>query len=65
MVAAGFTGVNDVFSGAQNFFITFGQDPDPALLVDGFGERYEILETTIRNGRSDPRSSRCWMPSVS
>ena len=48
MVAAGFTGVNDVFSGAQNFFITFGQDPDPALLVDGFGERYEILETTIK-----------------
>jgi 2-methylcitrate dehydratase PrpD len=48
MVAAGFTGVNDVFSGAQNFFITFGQEPDPELLIDGLGERYEILETTIK-----------------
>jgi 2-methylcitrate dehydratase PrpD len=48
MVAAGFKGVNDVFSGAQNFFITFGQNPNPELLVDGLGERYEILETTIK-----------------
>jgi 2-methylcitrate dehydratase PrpD len=48
MVAAGFTGVNDVFTGAQNFFIAFGQEPNPALLVDGLGERYEILETTIK-----------------
>jgi 2-methylcitrate dehydratase PrpD len=48
MVAAGFTGVNDVFTGAQNFFITFGHDPNPELLVDGLGERYEILETTIK-----------------
>jgi 2-methylcitrate dehydratase PrpD len=48
MVAAGFTGVNDVFTGAQNFFITFGQEPNPALLVEGLGERYEILETTIK-----------------
>jgi 2-methylcitrate dehydratase PrpD len=48
IVAAGFTGVNDVFTGAQNFFITFGQEPNPALLVDGLGERYEILETTIK-----------------
>ena len=48
MVASGFTGVNDVFTGAQNFFITFGQEPRPELLVDGLGERYEILNTTIK-----------------
>ena len=48
MVAAGFTGVNDVFTGAQNFFITFGQEPNPDLLVEGLGERHEILETTIK-----------------
>jgi 2-methylcitrate dehydratase PrpD len=48
MVGAGFTGVNDVFVGAQNFFITFGQDPNPELLVEGLGERYEILDTTIK-----------------
>lgn len=48
MVAAGFTGVNDVFTGAQNFFITFGQEPRPELLVDGLGERFEVCETTIK-----------------
>jgi 2-methylcitrate dehydratase PrpD len=48
MVAAGFTGVNDVFTGAQNFFIAFGQEPRPELLVDALGKRYEILQTTIK-----------------
>jgi 2-methylcitrate dehydratase PrpD len=48
MVAAGFTGVNDVFTGAQNFFISFGQEPKPELLVDELGERFEILNTTIK-----------------
>src|ERR1043166_3080454 len=48
MVAVGFTGVNDVFSGHQNFFITFGQEANPDLLADGLGERYEITETTIK-----------------
>ena len=48
MVAAGFTGVNDVFTGAQNFFIAFGQEPNPDLLVEGLGERYEVIETTIK-----------------
>jgi 2-methylcitrate dehydratase PrpD len=48
MVASGFTGVNDVFTGAQNFFITFGQEPEPGLLIEGLGERYEILNTTIK-----------------
>lgn len=48
LVASGFTGVNDVFTGAQNFFITFGQDPKPDLLVDELGERFEIMRTTIK-----------------
>jgi 2-methylcitrate dehydratase PrpD len=48
LVAAGFTGVNDVFTGAQNFFITYGQGPNPALLVEGLGARYEVLNTTIK-----------------
>jgi 2-methylcitrate dehydratase PrpD len=48
MVAAGFTGVNDVFTGAQNFFITFGQESRPELLIEGLGERYEICQTTIK-----------------
>ena len=48
LVASGFTGVNDVFTGAQNFFITFGQDPKPDLLVEELGERFEIMRTTIK-----------------
>lgn len=48
MVAAGFTGVHDVFSGPRNFFMAFGQDPDPELLVAGLGERFEIMETNLK-----------------
>jgi 2-methylcitrate dehydratase PrpD len=48
MVAAGFTGVNDVFAGAQNFFISFGRDAKPELLVDALGARFEIMRTTIK-----------------
>ena len=48
MVASGFTGVNDVFTGAQNFFITFGREPRPELLVDALGERFEVMGTTIK-----------------
>ncbi|BCJ91240.1 hypothetical protein IZ6_19750 [Terrihabitans soli] len=48
MVAAGFTGVDDVFSGPRNFFMAFGQDPNPSLLSEGLGSRFEIMETTLK-----------------
>jgi 2-methylcitrate dehydratase PrpD len=48
MVAAGFTGVDDVFSGERNFFQAFGAQPDPEKLADGLGERFEILGTNIK-----------------
>jgi 2-methylcitrate dehydratase PrpD len=48
VVASGFTGVNDVLTGAQNFFIAFGQEPQPELMIEALGERYEILHTTIK-----------------
>jgi len=48
MVANGFTGVDDVFSGERNFFEAFSPKPDPAQLMDGLGERYEILGTNIK-----------------
>ena len=31
MVAHGFTGVEDVFSGERNFFVAYGRKPDPAV----------------------------------
>jgi 2-methylcitrate dehydratase PrpD len=48
MVAQGFTGVEDVFSGERNFFVAHGRPADPGELVRGLGEDYEILRTNIK-----------------
>jgi len=48
MVAAGMTGVEDVFSGERNFFDALAPEPDPQQLCDGLGRRFEILETNIK-----------------
>jgi len=48
MVAHGFTGVDDVFAGERNFFVAYGREPDPALLIHGLGENYEIMNTNIK-----------------
>jgi 2-methylcitrate dehydratase PrpD len=48
MVATGFTGVDDVFSGPRNFFMAFSSDPQPEILIDGLGSRFEILNTNIK-----------------
>jgi 2-methylcitrate dehydratase PrpD len=46
LVAAGFTGVEDVFSGPRNFFEAFGGTPD--ILTDELGSRFEIMDTHIK-----------------
>lgn len=43
MVTAGFTGVADSFAGFGNFFDVFGADPEPGIIADALGERYEVL----------------------
>src|SRR5436853_4422018 len=48
MVAHGFTGVEDVFSGERNFFAAYGRSPDPEELARDFGERYEIMNADIK-----------------
>jgi 2-methylcitrate dehydratase PrpD len=48
MVAHGFTGVEDVFSGERNFFVAYEHSPDPEELARDLGERYEILHTDIK-----------------
>ncbi|MGH8513080.1 MAG: MmgE/PrpD family protein, partial [Gammaproteobacteria bacterium] len=48
MVAQGFSGVDDVFSGERNFFAAHGRPADPERLVRGLGEDYEILRTNIK-----------------
>ena len=48
MVASGFSGVEDVFSGERSFFVAYGRKPDPAALVRGLGVDYEIMNTNIK-----------------
>jgi 2-methylcitrate dehydratase PrpD len=44
----GATGVEDVFSGSDNFFQAFKASANPEGLVDKLGERYEITRTNIK-----------------
>jgi 2-methylcitrate dehydratase PrpD len=48
VVQAGWTGVDDIFSGTDNFFQAYAPQADPAGLVDGLGERYEVTRTDIK-----------------
>ena len=48
MVAAGMSGVDDVFSGERNFFEAFAPEPNPQNLYGGLGEHFEILHTSIK-----------------
>jgi 2-methylcitrate dehydratase PrpD len=48
VVRHGWTGVDDVFSGDDNFFQVHAPKGDPGLLVDKLGERFEIVNTDIK-----------------
>jgi 2-methylcitrate dehydratase PrpD len=48
LVSAGWTGVDDVLSGEDNFFQVNATNANPQTLVDGLGERYEIERTDIK-----------------
>src|SRR5690242_9608455 len=48
MVAAGFTGVDDVFSGERNFLDAYSARPEPSRLAEALGERFEIMATNIK-----------------
>jgi 2-methylcitrate dehydratase PrpD len=48
MVAAGFTGVDDVFSGERNFLDAFAPAPNRQELCADLGQRYEVTETNIK-----------------
>jgi 2-methylcitrate dehydratase PrpD len=48
MVAHGFTGVEDAFSGERSFFVAYGRKPEPERLVAGLGETYEVMNTNIK-----------------
>ena len=48
LVQSGFSGVWDAFSGKDNFFQAFSSVAIPQLLIEGLGERYEMLFTNIK-----------------
>ncbi len=48
LVEAGGTGVEDVFSGADNFLEAYQPMHDKAMLIDGLGSRYEVMRTDVK-----------------
>jgi 2-methylcitrate dehydratase PrpD len=48
MVQSGWTGVEDVLSGPDNFIQTYSPKADATILIDKLGERYEVGGTTIK-----------------
>jgi len=48
LVQAGGSAVDDILSGADNFFQAFIPMNAPAMLVDKLGERYEIMRTDVK-----------------
>src|SRR6266478_292058 len=48
VVQAGWTGVEDIFSGKDNFFEAYNPHADASGLAEKLGERYEILRTNIK-----------------
>ena len=48
MVQSGFTGVDDIFSGPDNYFEAYAAESNPALMIEELGQRYEIARTNIK-----------------
>jgi 2-methylcitrate dehydratase PrpD len=48
LIQLGATGVDDVFSAADNFLLAFAPGADPEKLIDQLGTRYEVTRTSIK-----------------
>ena len=48
MIEAGYTGIDDAFSGEKNFYFAFKDFAKPELLTKGLGKTYEIVNTNIK-----------------
>jgi 2-methylcitrate dehydratase PrpD len=48
MVSAGFTATDDPFSGRDNFFTAFSDNPSPESLTAELGERFEISRASLK-----------------
>jgi 2-methylcitrate dehydratase PrpD len=63
LVRSGWNGVDDVFSGADNFFQVNAPKGRPAVLTDQLGERFEIVNTDIKKWTVARRSRHRSTPS--
>lgn len=48
MVQSGWTAVEGVMTGNPSFLSAFGEQPNPAALCDGLGQRFEIMGAAIK-----------------
>ncbi len=48
LVHSGFNGIDDIFSGADNYFLAYAPNANQAELIAQLGERYEIARTNIK-----------------
>ena len=48
LVQSGWNGIDDVFSGADNFFMAYAPEANKELLIEKLGERFEITQTDIK-----------------
>lgn len=48
LVQAGWTGVDDIFSGKDNFFAAYNPHANPAGLAEELGARFEVTRTNIK-----------------
>jgi 2-methylcitrate dehydratase PrpD len=48
LVKSGWTGIDDIFSGPDNFLLAYAPQANPSGLVEALGERYEITRTNIK-----------------
>ncbi len=48
LVQAGGTGVDDILSGTDNFFLAFVPKNNPTMVVEELGKRFEIMRTDVK-----------------
>src|SRR5216684_5416446 len=48
VVHSGWTGVNDILSGPNNFVESLNSKADPAGMIEKLGERYGVVQTTLK-----------------
>src|SRR5712691_1445777 len=48
LVRTGWTGIDDILSGPDNFLLATAPNADPAVLTEKLGERFEIMRTNIK-----------------